>query len=240
MKIQFLILGFCSLLSGSNIFAQHASDAASILMGLFEPDSQTNIIMTVFNNCPTQYTNSLSNTNLFTLSERKLIEDVLTKYKFVTTNSGPPGTVLVGFEETSNYCVAHFSYTNTGSHESVTFRRSPEGPPHGGGYDELVSPTTSGSYMVARFRNDKGGGYDAIITPVERKVLTYAQIEKNTVNGLVIEFQNDYCEDLLHFVDGKAVGKWLVWGGPNDNYLLEVKIKSSLDYFKYTTQEITN
>jgi hypothetical protein len=39
-------------------------------------------------------------------------------------------------------------------------------------------------------------------------------------------------------VDGKAVGKWLQWDTYTDNHLLEVKIKSSLDYFKYMTREI--
>ena len=137
---------------GCRAYSRPSDDAASLLRDLFEPDSQTNLSIAVLANCPPEFTNAVSNGNLFTLEEQNLLKDILTKYKNTTTNSGLPGAILVGFDRSSNYCVAHFSYTNTEAREDIIFRNSPEQPPRGGGYEELVSPTSSGRYWVARFR----------------------------------------------------------------------------------------
>ncbi len=40
--------------------------------------------------CPPEYTNAISNTNLFSVEEQKFLEEIPTKFGRVTTNSGPP------------------------------------------------------------------------------------------------------------------------------------------------------
>ncbi len=226
------------LVFGCNVYSQPSAEAASLLHDLFEPDSLTNLSISVLPNCPPQLAKGVSNGNLFTLEEQKLLQQILTKYKNVTTNSGLSGAILMGRDKSSNYCVAHFSHTNSAAQEDIIFRNSPEQPPRDGGYEELVSPTSSGSNCVARFRPKGKIGYDAITTPDKREVLTVAQIKNGKASGLVVEFEDDNCQELLHFIGGRAVGKWLLWGRAGNDYLLEVKINSPLVYFKYMTREV--
>ena len=227
---------------------QHQSfveQQVEMLSELLMPDSSTNLTIIAHTNCPPQYTNVISNTNLFTLSEQTLLKEVLSKYKNVTTNSGPTGTVLTGLEKTNNCYVAHFSYTNLQAREVIVFGNWPPETKHtlkyGGGYSTLIDESAFWG-TLAKFRSNDDNGYDVALGRSDVKgVLTtewVAQIKQGKVNGLFVDFSNEHCQNLLHCVDGKAVGKWLQWDTYTDNHLLEVKIKSSLDYFKYMTQEI--
>src|SRR5208282_5875986 len=102
---EFLIAGFGLLLFVDNLFAADSPDR--LFIPFLDPASQSNVTVTVssmFANeapCPPDYTNSLSNTNLFTMDEQKMIKEALVKYKNVTTNSGPPGTILVDCYKTN-------------------------------------------------------------------------------------------------------------------------------------------
>lgn len=236
MKTQCLIL-ISILLSVGRLLGQNheLEDEKGMLQTIFEPDSRTNMVFVFYTNCPPRYTNVISNTHLFTLEEQKLLKEALSKYTSVTTNSGPAGTVLTGLEKTNNYYVAHFSYTNLNAHEDIIFGDRTAEARHNGGYDDFIAAS---GLPLARFRTHDGGGYDVTISRSSDKTWTFARIKQGKVNGLFVMFQNDHCENLLHFVDSKAVGKWLEWDTYSDNRLLEVKIKSSLDYFKYMTQRV--
>jgi hypothetical protein len=61
---------------------------------------------------PPAYTNLLSNTNLFLPVEQSLLASLPSKYKGVTTNSGPPGTTFIGLIKSTNGLVARFQYSN--------------------------------------------------------------------------------------------------------------------------------
>ena len=82
--------------------------------------------------CPLMYTNVLSNTNLFTPAERELLLSMSAKYQGVTTNSGRPGTVLVGLSRAVFHLagydresvLTHFAYTNSAAREDVAFLAS--------------------------------------------------------------------------------------------------------------------
>jgi hypothetical protein len=237
MKMRAIICGLCLVSSICSIFAQDhsARDTESLLRDLFEPDSRTNLIIKGYTACPPRLTNVISNTNLFTPSEQKLLKEIQFKYKDVTTNSGPLGTVLTGVEKISNYYVAHFSYTNSDVHEDIIFGDRSAEARHNGNYDDFMAGF---DVPLVRYRTKDGNGYDATISRSSDKFWTFAQIKQGKVNGLYVDFSNDHCQNLLHFVDGKAVGNWLQWDTYTDNHLLEVKIKSSLDYFRYMTQEI--
>src|SRR5664280_2019698 len=96
----FLIFSLSVLLSGT-LFGQTSQ---RLYVPYLDKESQSNVIVTVESAgepCPPEYTNTLSNTNLFTPEEQKLIGDVFVKYKNVTTNSGPPGSILIGFYKTN-------------------------------------------------------------------------------------------------------------------------------------------
>jgi len=240
MKLKFYIVVFClSFFAGGFCLGQKkpSDDSKSIWQDLFEPDSRTNMTFISYANCPPQYTNVIANTNLFTPSEQRSLEEILSKYKNVTTNSGPEGTVLTSLEKTNNYYIAHFSYINSDAHEDIIFGDRSAEARHNGNYNDFIAGL---GLSLAKFRTKDGNGYDATISHSSDKFSTFAQIKQGMVNGLFVDFSNDHCQDLLRFVDGNAVGEWLQWDTYTDNHLLEVKIKSSLDYFKYMTQEIKN
>ena len=136
MKLRNIILSSFWFLFIINVFGQ--ADRADSLKRVFIPfldqSSQSNVNVTtcdldIGRPCPPDYTNTLSNTNLFTTEEQKLIGEVFVKYKEVTANFGPPGTVFVGlsktnyffshFRRTNEVCLSRFSYTNFEAHEDI-------------------------------------------------------------------------------------------------------------------------
>ena len=239
MLILNLLLFTCNLL-GQN--KPNSDDAMDLLQGMFEPDSRTNMTFVNYGLCPPQYTNVISNTNLFTPGDEKLFNEILVNYKNVTTNSGPPGSVLIGLTKTNGYCVAHFAYTNSDAHEDITFADPAAATARsGGGYNEFISGISASP--LARFRTKSEDGYDAIINPPDASQIStifFGQIKSGKIDGLFVVFENDHCETLLRFVKGMAVGRWFEWDVRRDNSLLEIKIKSSLDYFQYMNREIKN
>jgi hypothetical protein len=239
MTTQRSIIALSLLLSSSQLFARPADDLVSMLGEMFEPDGTTNLTIVSYSNCPPQYTNVISNTNLFTAAEQKLLQEVLAKYKGVTTNSGPPGSVLTGLDRTNSWWVAHFSYTNSGAHEDITFGDASAEGRFNSTYDGFVAGLTP----FARFRNNRGDGYDVRMgrPDVDRLSSTMvAQIRQGVVNGLFVDFENDHCETLLRFVNGKAVHQWFTWDVRRGNRFVLITIKSPLDYFKYMGQEFKN
>jgi hypothetical protein len=236
MKTQNLVFVALLLLTG-HVFGQkhELEDRVGLLSDLFDPDSRTNMTFIFYTNCPTRYTNVVANTNLFTPLEQTMLKEVVSKYKTVTTNSGPVGTVLNSLEKTNDYYVAHFSYTNLDAHEDIIFGNRTAEAGHNGSYDDFIADS---GLPLARYRTaGDGNGYDVTINPSDG-FSTFAQIKHGKVNGLYVMFQSGHCKDLLRFADGKAVDKWLEWDIYTDNRLLEVEIKSSLDYFKYMTQRV--
>ena len=105
LNLHFIFLQFGLLFVVANAFAGSSPDR--LFIPFLDPASQSNVTVTasaMFDKeapCPSEYTNSLSNTNLFTAEEQMWIKQVLVKYKNVTTNSGPPGTILVDFYKTN-------------------------------------------------------------------------------------------------------------------------------------------
>ena len=156
------------------------------------------------------------------------------------------GTVLLGKEVVSNYCVLHFKYTNSAEYEDIIFQTPlPDLPKNkrdvpsflkGKVYETLVSPVGAGKGFIVRHRFEDHSGYDLIMAPSKGKkdLIIFAETKNNKANGLVLllDGTNDKSfVQMLHFVDGQAIGKWLSWGGKYNNYLLQITIKSPMDYF---------
>jgi len=222
----------------------------SLLKNLYKPDSKTNLVFTLYTNCPPQFTNTIFNTNLLTLAQQKIIDEAPEKYNDFTTNSSLPGAILIGKEVStnvsSNYCVLHFKYTNSAEYEDIIFQYSSSGFPKdrkelekylkGKVYESLVSPVNPGLGFVVRHRFEDQSGYDFVMRPFKDKKIfsMFAETKNDKANGLVVFFQDEpkSFQEMLHFVDGKAVGRWLMWL-PNDNGLMQITIKSPMDYFIY-------
>ena len=78
--------------------------------------------------CPLEYTNIISNTNLFTPDEQKLLKEIPLIYSKVTTNSGPLGSVFIDYHAkpiessygTFWYWTSRFQFTNSDVIDEVT------------------------------------------------------------------------------------------------------------------------
>jgi hypothetical protein len=218
MKPTNIILGL-SLLLTANLFGQ-TNQAKQPFIDFLDLDSQTNIIVIRNGNrslpCPPQYTNLLSNTNLFSPAEQKLLQEVLLKYNNVTTNSGPPGSVLAGLQKgTNGYWVALFRYTNSDAQDEVTF----------------------GDRISAKYFNQANDGYEVLVTPgsgyAKSEVACY-QIKHNLMDGLHVVLSSDgHCLSWMHFSNGMAVGKWLEWWKLDNGLSLEAEFKSPYDIHKH-------
>ena len=136
MVLKRIILTIGLVVSATNLFGQ----TNRLFIPFLEKESQSNVVVTFSDfvsrqSCPLKYTNVLSNTNLFSMEEQEIIRNIFVKYKNVTTNSGPPGTMLADLYKT-NYVIktknrtvdveniiANFQYTNLDAHERIKLLR---------------------------------------------------------------------------------------------------------------------
>ena len=100
--------------------------------------------------CPLELTNRLSDTNLFSEEERRELMGILLKYKNVTTNAGPLGSVLTELDQAKfgkdkeEGFLARFTYSNTLVQDEVLFLTNGErfvkfqSSPGNGFYAELL------------------------------------------------------------------------------------------------------
>lgn len=246
------VFGFNLLLAAGKLFA--ADRPERLYIPFLEPASQSNVVVTVLSMstkgdpCPAQFTNTLSNTNLFTLKEQKMIGDALVKYKNVSTNSGPPGTVLVNcyqtnvvvpplywmetnatrnFHRTNEFWVSCFQYTNSEAQEEIRFY-------HGG--------------WAAKFKNGSNDGYTASIARTGNgSLLTVTERKYGSDSGLLVRFDDSHAQGttwdyhLADFNDGRlqeymqttnglAFGKWLVWNASTGGLIMAAECKEPYDW----------
>jgi hypothetical protein len=244
MKLRNLIFGLSLLLSG-NLFGQ-TNQADRLFLPFLDKESQSNVIVTLNLSgdgipCPLEYTNMLSNTNLFTFEEQKTIQEVFIKYKNVTTNSGPQGTELVSLYKT-NYIVkamnkdwpvekwvASFQYTNSNAKEEIRL---------------------GGNVLFASFRTESNDGYNVNITSTgSGPILRFIEFRNGVVSGILAEFANthqswtnDYRQDEFdgcpvdeyrQYTNGLVLGKYLMWNPKNNNLILEAEFKEPYNFEKH-------
>jgi hypothetical protein len=189
--------------------------------------SQSNVLFTVCNLsspilCPVKYTNRLSNTNLFSLEEQKSLKTIPIKYRNVTTNTGPPGSVLTRLdnaafgEDNKEGIVAHFSYTNSVAQEEIVFFGKRE--------------------RNVKYQSTPGNGYYAEL--LDGGLVSSQELRDGTLNGLCVTFNDDRAVMLLHYTNGKALGKFYVWtpiaGLPqSDGLAVEAEFKEPYDFQKF-------
>jgi hypothetical protein len=243
MKNFPFILSLC--LSVTNLFGQ-TDQAERLLIPFLAKESQSNIIITIsdiFGNgrpCTTAYTNSLSNTNLFTPKEQELIRGAFVKYIKITTNSGPSGTKLVNLYKTNTvitamnrtvnaeWWVGQYRYTNSDAMEEVTW---------------------SGG-LFAKFRTKSNDGYNVHIGRVGTgSSFRFMEIKNGLINGLLVEFQDfhaqslnwdykasdfsgNYITEYRQYTNGMVLGKYLMWNKIG-NLIIEADFKEPYDFEKH-------
>lgn len=234
-----LITGLALLLSASNLFGQTNHPPKKLLAG-FDAASQSNIdiIASGFGDevpCPSEYTNVISNTNLFTADEQKLLKEFPLKYGKTTTNSGPPGSVLV---ELKVYPLKVYWGTNWLWFARFQFTNSDV-------WDE-VSP--GGDLLRHKVRNKTGDGFDLNIIPNQPRdsgyvggsgaQYWYQQIKHGVKDGLSVEIiHGDHCVQWMRYSNGKAVDKWLYWDPNYNKLMIWAKFKEPYDISRFSNKD---
>jgi hypothetical protein len=232
MKLRHLILGFNLLF----LFCLTAQ-AERLIFPLLTPESQSNIIVLAnFDHpkpCPPEYTNLISNTNLFSPAEQKKLKEVALKYNNISTNCGPAGSVFKGWglrQEkvetwTNTFKVACFAYTNSDAQEEI---RAYAGNGH----------------LVARFRTQAGDGYDVVFA--NNALISYQSYNNFLLDGLYVGLElstpnnpkyDEHCRMWARFSKGKILGEFLSWG-PDNKIIDEVEFKEPFDFLKYGSTKL--
>jgi hypothetical protein len=234
-----LLLAF----SADTLSAQMAK-TNRLLIPFFDPSSQSNVVVSVseFGGhsqlCPLEETNLVANTNLFTSHEQQLLREVFVKYRSVTTNTGPPGSILVSLDKTNcvvpiinktnSYWRAVFEYTNSGAQDEVIF---------------VLGNT-------ARFQGKDGDGYIVGFGNEAAHVgMVFEETKFGVANGLHVdcidiqkvvgeegivpsEFARVHVATYRHMTNGLAIGKFLMWNPGNNNLILKAEFKEPYDLNK--------
>jgi hypothetical protein len=242
--------GYHSLLILSLIvFCQNLSAQTKSTERQFIPyldrESQSNVVVFVCDRrdgcpCPKELANVLSNRNLFTAAEEQVIQKVFLKYKNVTTNSGPTGTIPVSLEKT-NYTVtalgrtfegenwiARFQYTNSTAREEIKFATG----------------------LSTKYRTDSDDGYDVFFVQTGNGTLMrFGEVKRGKRDGVLVEFQDSHPQGMTwdfrqadfdnihlgtywHYRGGMVLGKFLMWNLRDGNLLIKAEFKEPYDWGK--------
>jgi hypothetical protein len=237
MKL-YCIFSLALTLSGGHLFSQtNDSELIKALFPSMPAELKRNVVVLVgLRNspqpCPPAFTNLLSNTNLLSSADQKLIKEVVLKYKNVTTNSGPSGSKLMGrvmrqysfLGETNTFPVARFAYTNSLDLEEI-------------------ASLFDNKEIIARFRTPAGGGYD--ILAMNGMLMQYQEYKNGVLDGLYIYLNNpnqpntdyDKCYFYIRFENGKAANKYITWD-EDGKIAFELEFKRPLDILKYSRQKM--
>jgi hypothetical protein len=235
MKITWFILAALSFNFVINISGQ--TNNARLYIPFLDKDSQSNAVVKyadISNGkpCPEKYTNSLSNTNLFSQSEIACIRNIFVKYKSVTTNSGPAGTIIVATNNAPHNpksYVINCQYTNCEATETIKI-----------GYG-----------LLAEYRDRGNNGYDAsFIRTGGGTLLSVDEIKNGQPNGLLARFNDllpqglswDYRltdfkdNDLQEYsqnTNGMVFGKFLMWNVKTGKILIDADFDRPYDMQKH-------
>jgi len=226
MTLRYIVTSLCLLLCVEKLFGQ-ASSSGRLVFPFLSIESQSNILVTADlshpKNCPAKYTNVLSNTNLFSLAERTLLDGISEKYKNVTTNSGPAGSILTGFDvrqssflgDTDIFSVSCFAYTNIAAKEEMDFHNEGQ--------------------IVSKFRTQTGDGYDVKL--IDGKLFQYQEYKSNLLDGLYVAMKAmplsdaEKCGSWARFFRGRILGKFFGWDD-DGKIVVEAEFKEPFDFVK--------
>jgi hypothetical protein len=206
------------------LFLEFRCLAGQLTFPLIRPECQNDIIVTADPEhpkpCPPEYTNLLSNTNLFSSDEEQLLKLAGLKYKDVTTNSGAEGAIFEKFELRQwtvgktriRFPVACFIYTNSPTRDEVA---------------------NYGGTIIIISRDLSGDGYNIQIS--HGKLLQFQEYKNGELDGFCVALAPDdnRCSRLAHFVNGKIIGKFITWNRDGE-INMEAEFKEPFDFLKCT------
>jgi hypothetical protein len=241
--------GACIVLLAQGLFAQTKQPEQPGLWFL-DKQSQSNVVVTVSDfggpgkPCPPPYTNTLTNRNLFTLEQERMIRETFVKYKDVTTNSGPVGTVLSDLYKTNfviqamnknleiETFVADFRYTNVDAHELIRL----------------------GSGLSAELRTKSGDGYRVSLTRTGggTTLLSFTQTKASVASGVAVRFRDAHAQgpawdyrrasfsesglfEYKQYTNRLVFGKFLMWDPNTGNLTVEAEFKEPFDMERHRT-----
>lgn len=244
MKLQYYLT--CIFFSCAEILFGQTNQQGKLIIPFLDEASQSNVIVTVSDvlgkgqPCPIEYTNTLSNTNLFIPEEQRLIREVFVKYADATTNSGPYGTKLVALYKTnlvfqalgktvnSERWIGQFQYTNSGAKEEISF----------------------GTGLSAKYRTESEGGYNVTIAQTGGgSILRFTTVKSDRLNGVLAEFDdphpqgmnwdyksasftNSILTEYRQYTNGMAFGKFFLWD-IKGRLMLAAEFKEPYDFGKH-------
>jgi hypothetical protein len=242
--INLIIFQFClwSLLVTQSLNAQTNSIARKFIQGL-DQTSQSNVEVYAGGGfdevpCPAEYTNVISNTNLFTPEEQKFLREIPVIYGKVTTNSPPPGSVLIDLKtkpiETQYgiflFWTARFQFTNS---------------------DFIDEVTPGGDQVNHKVRNKDGDGFDLgcdTYNNGESVSSGYGgpggpefwlqQIKHGVNDGLSVQIESGRPARLMRFSNGMAIGQFFYWAPYDNKLMIWAKFNEPYDYLKYSRKRI--
>lgn len=248
MKLPHLALGLSLIVFTGDLLGQ--TNQTRLFLPFLDKESQSNVVVSVYGEgqpCSMEYTNVLSNTNLFTSEEQVLIKEVFVKYQSVTTNLGPAGTVLAGLYKTNlpvkersrtieiQQWVSRFQYTNYEACETISFDA------HGAG-------------LTAEFRTSSNDGYNAALGNVSGgTLLIFKKVKRNLLNGVCAafddrrdqgiawnygraDFSNAHLEQYMQYTNGLIVGKYLIWDTENGKIVVLADFKEPYAFDRHRVQ----
>lgn len=194
------------------------TNLAKMISSGFVSEGRTNITIVISTpqSCPPEYTNTISNTNLFSPAEQILLTELPLKYKDVTTNSPPKGSIFTGMDKSANpffmegFTIGRFQHTNSEAQVKVFF-----------------TEMNNGNGIGASFRNKAGDGYEVLFN--NDVIAGFRQFKHGQLDGLWADFDGGRCSSWMRFSEGKAVGKWLVWNRTGSLYM-EAEFKAPYDF----------
>jgi hypothetical protein len=240
MKPQKLAIVLCLLICGKSVFAQ-TNNTERLIFPFLYPEGQSNIIITADLDhpkpCAPEYTNLISNTNLILPSELNRLREVTRKYKNVSSNSGPAGSVFerwglrywkyVDLNGITNvFRVACFAYDNCDAKDEI--------------YEQIPK------CIIAKFRTRPGDGYDAYV--VTNSLIMYQEYKGGVLDGLFVMVHDPYSPNdadqhigmWARFVKGKIQGKFIAWhmnehdgGQAGFKIVAEAEFRQPFDFLKY-------
>jgi len=211
------------------------------VMPLLDAESQSNLEVIVNGgddkqSCPPELTNTISNTNLFTLEEQQLLKSIPVLYGHVTPTSGPPGTVPVHLGWLDRWLgKVRFQFTNSDMQDELMVHHGRLFGPHiirnktGNGYDIYDGPYADNSSAY--------GGPGISFMLIQIKHGGHHGVYPGVYNGLYVQIQGEHCIQWMRFSNGMAVDKWLYWDPDGTNLDIWAKFKEPYDYMKYSRRK---
>jgi hypothetical protein len=122
--------------------------------------------------------------------------------------------------------VACFRYTNSGTSDEILFFP---------GSKYASNETKTYQALLVKHETKSGYRYDADISGPDNhgiSSLQFDEYQNGMRNGLSVGFYGADCGDWKRFLNGMAVGQWLVWGD-GGKLILEAEFKTPYDFEKH-------